>query len=200
MTEADHRNASTLRTGTASMAVGATRFAVVSVAAFSVWAFGGGMPPLLLYTAITLVFLGLAGFLLFPLLDGERRVARFSVMFIPGFLLYAILWCIGWFGIGGHAGEILGSAAGLAALSFVVVRRLGAHVAAFLPALGVLFLFHTLGYTLGGICYGSTGGNGLLAPILEGQRTLGRLLWGVFYGLGFGAGLGFLVHEAQRRG
>ena len=54
----------------------------------------------------------------------------------------------------------------------------------------VFFLFHTIGYTLGGMFYYGTNGNGLFASFMEGHKVVGGLLWGLFYGLGFGAGLG----------
>lgn len=186
----------TIETDRQALAQGAIRFGLVSILAYAIWAFGGRMSETVLYSAITLAFLGLSGVFLYPLLKGDSRLGRTYLVFIPGFLLYAILWCVGWFGIGGNAGEIFGSAAGLAALTFWMQKML--RGAGFLTVFAVLFLFHTLGYTLGGLCYYSSGGRGILAPILEGQKSLGRLLWGLFHGLGFGAGLGFAFHRFQR--
>ena len=181
---------------TQSILQGAFRFALVSLVAYAIWAFGGKMSTLILYSSITLAFVLLSGLLLHPLIDGAGRLARFYAIFVPGFLLYAALWCLGWFGIRGPAGEVFGSAAGLAGLTFVMTRSFKAK-GVFLPAFAVLFLFHSLGYTLGGLCYYATYGKNLLAPLLEGHTTAGRLLWGLFYGLGFGAGLGYAFSRCQ---
>ncbi|MEM7394918.1 MAG: hypothetical protein AAF492_21510 [Verrucomicrobiota bacterium] len=159
-----------------AMVSGAWRFAVVSLAAFSIWAFGGNLSEGLLYGLIALAFVALSGLLMFPLLEGERRLFRFYRIFIPGFLAYAALWCLGWFGVGGHEGEIVGSASGLASMSLVVVW-IEKKRSLFLTIFSVLFLCHTLGYTLGAICYYSSHGQGVLAFFLESKITLGRLLW-----------------------
>ncbi len=176
---------------------GAIRFALVSLISYAIWAFGATMGTVTLYSSITVVFLGLSGLLLFPLLEGERRVVRTYLVFVPGFLIYAILWCVGWFGLKGNAGEIFGSAAGLAGFAFWISLMLK-NREGFLVVWAVLFLFHTLGYTLGGVCYYSTYGRAFLAPVLEGHTALGRLLWGLFHGLGFGAGYGFALHFWRR--
>ena len=75
---------------------GAWRFALVSLIAFSVWAFGGklfrgigGEPTM--YAAITLVFLGLSGGFLAPLAPGPKRLQSFYALFFPGFIAYAIV-------------------------------------------------------------------------------------------------------------
>lgn len=180
-----------------SILQGALRFATVSILAYAIWALGGRMNTALLYGSIAAAFLVLSGLLMYPLLQGQNRITRFYRLFVPGFLLYALLWCLGWFGIRGPAGEILGSAAGLAAFSAVIVAAFKKRDA-FLPVLATLFLFHTLGYTIGGMCYYASHGKGVLSPLLESHVTLGRLLWGAFHGLGFGAGLGYAFHVCQK--
>jgi hypothetical protein len=179
-----------------SILQGSLRFATVSVLAYAIWALGGSMGTTTLYAGIAGVFVILSGLLMFPLLKGTNRIARFYAAFIPGFLLYAILWCAGWFGIRGNPGELLGSAAGLAGLTCILMFSFRTRDV-FLPVFGVLFTFHTLGYTFGGMCYYASHGKGILAPVLESKVALGRLLWGLFHGLGFGAGLGYAFYKCQ---
>jgi len=187
------------------MLLGALGFTGVGLVAFGIWALGGQIPEVQLYLGITVAFLVLAGVFLIPILPGPKKLGRFYLAFVPGFLLYAALWCAGWFGMAGAvpfalghftAGELLGSAAGLAAMAGVFCAVYKMH-GAFLPVFAVMYLFHTLGYTLGGTCYYSTYGAGVLASLLEGQATLGRFLWGGFYGAGIGAGLGYALHRAK---
>lgn len=187
------------------MLFGAIGFGGVGLVAFGIWAMGGNMPELQLYTLITMAFLVLAGVFMMPVLLGPKPLWRFYFAFVPGFLAYAVLWCVGWFGMAGAipfarghftAGELFGSAAGLAAMAGIFCHRYK-MISSFLPVFAVLYLFHTLGYTLGGVCYYSTHGDGVLASVLEGQAVLGRFLWGGIYGAGIGAGLGYALHRAK---
>ena len=84
---------------------GALGFALVSIAAFAVWAFGGpwfrgrgGEPAM--YAAITAVFLGLSGAVLAPLAGGWGRFYR---AFLPAFGVYALVWSLAWFSLLGLA-------------------------------------------------------------------------------------------------
>ena len=178
------------------MLKGSWRFGLTSIIAFGVWALPIKMTTIELYSSITLVFLLTTGFLLYPLIQGPRKIFNLYKFFLPSFIAYAILWCIGWFGIKGNAGELFGSAAGLAAM-VLMANLLFNKKNNFLACLGVLFLLHTLGYTLGGMLSYAAYGKGLFAPWMEGHIMLGKLLWGLFYGMGFGAGLGYLLYEAQ---
>ncbi len=179
---------------------GAWRFAVVSVLAYGIWAFGGRMSTVVLYSSIALAFVVLSGLLMYPLVRGPHPIRRFYAIFVPGFLLYAVLWCAGWFGLGGEIGENWGSGAGLAAFAFVIARAFKAKGLVVFICFIVLFLFHTVGYQLGSDCYYGARGKGVFAPILEGHVALGKLLWGLFYGLGFGAGIGYAFHRCQESG
>ena len=177
---------------TGSMIQGAIRFAIVSVAAYGIWAFGGRMSTTVLYSSITAAYLGLSGLLLHPLLGSEpKQIGKFYAVFVPAFLAYAVLWCLGWFGVKGHEGEILGSAAGLAVFVAIFGKVFQAK-GVFLKTWAVLFLCHTVGYTLGGMLYELLGKQELPAAVA-------RLSWGLGHGLGFGAGLGYLLWHCQPR-
>jgi hypothetical protein len=171
---------------------GSLGFAAVSVAAFSVWAFGGpalrrqgGEPAL--YAGVGLVFVLLTGVALHPLVQGSRRLVRFYVVFIPAFLAYTAAWCAAYYKLGMGLGEWLASGAGTAAFAIVACVLLG-NRRAIPPAALALFVGHSLGYFMGGPVHYNLKGD---------LATLGRLLWGLLYGLGFGAGIGYCFHAAQ---
>jgi hypothetical protein len=74
---------------------GSIGLAGVSIAAFSVWAFGAGWfrhlgGELGMYAGIAVVFLGLSGLVLGSL---AGRVGRFYRAFLPAFTAYAATWC-----------------------------------------------------------------------------------------------------------
>ncbi len=171
---------------------GSLGFAAVSVAAFSVWAFGGkwfrghGGDPAM-YAVIAAVFLGLTGALLHPLARGPRPLVRFTRVFVPAFLAYAGAWCGAWFLLGFGRGEWLGSLAGSAAFALVAGLLLG-NPRAFPRAGLALFIGHSAGYFAGGPLYDS---------VKPGHATLGMLGWGLLYGLGFGAGIGYAFFAYQ---
>jgi hypothetical protein len=174
------------------MVRGAVGFAVVSVAAFSVWAFGGRSfqgksGELLMYGTIALVFLGLSGLTLHPLVAGPRRWLTFYRVFVPSFLAYAVVWSMAWFALRFGTGEWLGSLAGSAAFA-LVAGLLQGGLRAFPRAAGVLFAAHSAGYFLGGLAFGS---------LKASHPTLAMLSWGLVYGLGFGAGLGYVFFTGQ---
>lgn len=172
------------------------RFGLVGLLAFAVWAMPLRMSTAMLYISIAVVFLGCTGLFLYPLIRGPKRLIRFYAFFVPSFISYSLLWCLGWFGIRGHAGEIIGSAAGLASIVFIA-QKLFRSKASFISCLGVLFFLHTLGYTLGSMFSYAAYGRGVLSPLMEGHGMLGKFLWGWFYGLGFGGGLGYLMYQTQ---
>jgi hypothetical protein len=110
-----------------SAAEGAWRFALLSVAAFSVWAFAGrwfyglfqGLGEGPLFAATALVFLVLAGPMLAPLAPGPARMRRLYGVFLPAFLSYAVVWSATWFLLRDQLGEWLASL--LSSVAFVAV-------------------------------------------------------------------------------
>jgi len=182
---------------------GALGFALVSIAAFSVWAFGAGLfrnlgGELVMYAAIAAVFLGLSGIVLGPLVGGG---GRFYKAFLPAFLFYAVVWCVAWFGLKGRMGEWTGAAAGCLVFTLISMKLLGS-VRGWLAAAIALFVLHTAGYFAGDwamydfwlekkelIAQGN-----LTKPQLA---ILAKLSWGLCYGLGFGAGIGWVFHRAR---
>ncbi|MFZ9837209.1 MAG: hypothetical protein ACO3JJ_01665 [Opitutaceae bacterium] len=159
-------------------------FAVVSLAAYSVWAFRLVAGTGLLYASIAAVYLGASGWMLARLVPPAGR-ARYLGLFALGFLGYAVLWCLCWFGLRGryHA-DFYGSVGGLAWLTWLHWRAFAAR-GSWAPTALVLLALHTLGYTAGDDFHALVGG------------VRGRLLWGLGHGLGFGAGLGWLLHRVQ---
>lgn len=183
-----------------AMAQGALRFAVVSLLAFSVWAFAGrwfyrNVGELGLYVATALVFVALSAWLLAPVAGGAVSRRRFTVIFGGAFLAYAVAWCAAWFALRGGAGEWLGSLAGSVVFAAIVCRTLGRPQAMWVCA-AVLFAAHSAGYFLGGVLYAWLGSQSAGGTSLA---LLARLGWGLLYGLGFGAGIGFTLFTAQRR-
>ncbi len=191
---------------TSSVLRGAWGFTVVSLAGFSVWAFAGkwfykNVGEAGLYLASALVFIGLAGLLLHPLVHGERAMKRFYKAFVPAFLVYAFAWSVCWFVWGFGTGEWLGSFAGCALFTFVLKLMLGVKGRPGKVVL-VLFLAHSAGYFAGDMLYKALAHPPLaVAGLTKAQAALaGRLGWGLCYGLGFGAGIGYAFSVMQRLG
>lgn len=191
-----------------SLTIGTLGFTGVSLAGFSVWAFAGRwfyatVGEAGLYAVTALVFVGLAGLLLHPLLGGSHRFKRFYGLFVPAFLLYSGVWSGAWFALGSGLGEWLGSLAGSAVFAGWICWRLGRLDAA-RWAIPLFFVAHSAGYFLGGVVmYGLLNRENadLLPQLTRGQLgTIAKLSWGLLYGLGFGAGLGAVFHWAQRGG
>src|SRR5688572_14071694 len=132
---------------------GALSFGLVSVLAYSIWAFRLIPGTAALYSATAAAYVGLGGLALSRLLHAPGAAKRFPLHFAVAFLAYALCWCAFWFGLRGkHHADLWGAAVGLAAMTWVLQRTLGAR-RDFLPQIAVLFAFHTLGYTLGDDLY-----------------------------------------------
>ncbi|HEX7900998.1 MAG TPA: hypothetical protein VF950_24780 [Planctomycetota bacterium] len=161
---------------------GALGFAAVSVAAFSVWAFGP-LTGAAMYAGVAAVFVVLTGFALHRLAPSP---VRFAKAFIPAFVAYAFVWSAIYFRFKGR--DYLATVAAVAAFTAILAAALGGR-RAWLHVWPVATALHAAGYWLGGVvCYG----------VFQHDR-LGMLAWGVGYGLGFGAGIGYAFHVFQRR-
>lgn len=183
---------------------GALGFAVVSVAAFSVWAFAaplfrglGGEPAM--YAAIAAVFLAGSGLVLGPLAGG---MGRFYKAFLPAFLAYAMVWCAAWFGLGGRTGEWTGAAAGCLAFASIATGMMGGG-RRWPTAAVALFVLHSAGYFAGDwsmydVFVPKARAVGRESVDFQHYMMLAKLSWGLFYGLGFGAGIGWVFHASRR--
>jgi hypothetical protein len=176
-----------------AVAIGATGFTLTTIAAYSVWAFGGrtlyrSIGELGLYAVCALVFILLGSFLLRPLT--RLPLGRFAAIFTTAFVAYAVAWCVVWFGTKSRAGEWLASLAG--SLAFCVT--LAFWFQAWRPVLiatAILFVAHSAGYFTGSWSF---------SALREEHATVAKLAWGFFHGLGMGAGLGFVFHRMHNRG
>jgi hypothetical protein len=189
-----------------SVLIGSLGFAAVSVAAFSLWAFGGRWfhshgGDAAMYSAIAAAFLVLSGVILHTLIRGGRPLAKFYGAFVPAFFAYAVLWCLAWFVVKGSTGEWLGSFFGSFAFAAVVTRQLGGKASIWTTGL-LVFIAHSIGYFMGGkVMYGILGG--ACAECFQGWSKehvgmVAKLGWGLLYGLGFGAGIGMAFDRAQQ--
>ena len=182
---------------------GSFGFALVSIAAFSIWAFAGGWfrghgGEKVMYAAIAVVFLGLAGVVLGSLAGGAGRFYR---AFLPAFFVYALLWCAAWFGLANKTGEWLGSVIGGIAFTVISMKLLGSTRGGLVAAV-VFVVLHSAGYFAGDwamhtywLAPGRLGQfPGLTMP---GLMIVAKLSWGLCYGLGFGAGIGWVFHRAR---
>ncbi|MBL9133735.1 MAG: hypothetical protein JNG86_21170 [Verrucomicrobiaceae bacterium] len=188
---------------------GSVGFALVSIAAYSIWAFvprlGGS--EIGMYALIALVFLGGTGLALCGLLRGENRLRRFYAMFLPAFAGYAVLWSLAWFmiklpstswlGVQARPSEWIGAAAGTLFFSWMAWRSVKKPSGFWIGAL-VLFALHTAGYFIGGKWMYGTLGSGIEGWDKAQVAAVAKLGWGLFHGLGFGAGIGFALGWWQR--
>lgn len=163
---------------------GAVGLALVSVAAYSIWALrilGGGA----MWFAVAAIYIALGGVVLGRLVIGPGATARFAGLFAVAFFTYAAAFCTFWFTLKGkYYADLWGSAVGLVLMTFFMMRAFEKRDGFWLLFLGLL-AFHSLGYYAGGV----------LSPQFPGST--GRLLYGACHGLGFGAGLGFVLFHAQ---
>lgn len=189
-----------------ALATGGVGFTVVSLAGFGLWAFAGPwfyshVGEAGLYAASTVVFLGLAGLLMHPLIEGVSKVIRFYKIFVPAFLLYAAVWCACWFAWRFGLGEWLGSLLGCAVFAVVLARSF--HNWRPLPLMIiVLFLLHSAGYFAGSWTMNHLKPDFIPALAQFSKqtiRTLAKLSWGVCYGAGFGLGIGYAFYTSQKR-
>jgi hypothetical protein len=174
-----------------SVAIGATGFTLTTIAAYSVWAFGGrilyrSMGELGLYAVCALVFILFGSFLLRPLT--RLRLGKFAAIFTTAFVAYAVAWCAAWFGAKGRTGEWLGSFAGSLAfcVSLAFWFRAGRPV---LVSTVILFIAHSAGYFAGSWSF---------YELREEHASVAKLAWGFFHGLGMGAGLGLVFYQMQK--
>lgn len=170
---------------------GALGFAAVSLAAFSVWAFGGKALVKMagnvgLYAAVAIAFMGLSGVVLHPL---AGSLGRFYKAFVPAFLAYAVVWTAIYLPLETRLSEWLASAAGTLVFTVAAGALLG-NLRPWLSVAVVLFVTHSIGYFLGSIVY--TG-------VKPEVPLAARLGWGLCYGLGFGAGLGYAFISFGKR-
>lgn len=179
-------------------------FTIVSLLAFSVWVFGDTLFPsqAAMYAACAVVFLGLGGIALLPGSGiGKGCRCRFLLAFASGFVAYAFLWSASWFTLSNTFGEIMGSFLGL--LAFVAVLRAPMKWSfPLLTGVAVVFLWHTLGYYIGGFAYQSLQGRGAAPLSLDMDRDsvvlLARMSWGLAYGAGLGIGITRLIHLSRQ--
>ncbi len=174
---------------------GTWRFTVVALMGFAPWALGGSwfyrnIGEIGLYSVCLAVFLFAALLLLPPLLTGEQRYRRTASSIIPAYTLYAIIWCVSWFVLGGKLGEWIGAIIGGTAFVLVCAWRLGKPRALFVACL--LFVsVHAGGYFAGDAAMTWCKAQGF-------PKSIGMWAWGLCYGLGFGAGLGYVVAVCQQ--
>jgi hypothetical protein len=187
---------------------GGIGFAFVSLAGFSVWAFAGKWLHSTLgeggvYVACLVVFLGLSGVLMHPLVRGRRPLLRFYSIFVPAFFAYAVVWCAAWFVWRFGLGEWVGSLLGTVAFVTVTSLRLG-HQRGFLKACLVLFICHSAGYFMGGKFMQWMAAPSVAATLSGLSKAhlsvIAKLGWGLSYGAGFGVGIGFVFDSFQSRG
>ncbi len=168
-----------------ALVYGSLSFGAVSALAYSIWAFKWVPGTVGLYTTTALVYIGLGGLALSRLVLAPGRWKRFPLLFAAGFFLYAVGWCVFWFGLKGkHYADLWGAMAGLACMTWLFQRAFGKQ-GGFFRLFVVLLICHSIGYYIGGELYAQVRG------------STGRLLWGAAHGLGFGAGLGYLLYHCQ---
>lgn len=170
---------------------GSLGFGLASLAVFATVAFGEGWMYKQLglwgaYLTWTVLFIGLGGGALLPLVSPQWRGGRFFGLFGLAFFLYSVAWVAAYFLAKGRLGEWLGSLAGSLVLGQVFVVGFKVRNAP-LRFAAILFLANSVGYFAGSAL------NDAFA------RPLGMLLWGGVYGFCLGAGLGVILELAPRQ-
>lgn len=189
-----------------SIVRGSLGFGVVSVIVFGVWALAGRwlsghFGEAGFYAVCALIFIGLSGIALSPLVIGPVSPGRFNGLFALAFGAYAVAWCIAWFALRGKPGEWAGSLGGTLAMGLVLSNAFRARERR-LQIILVLFISHSAGYFLGGLLYDfcrSESGRVWLGNLLDrnARAKTGMILWGLAYGIGFGGGLGYALYHCQ---
>jgi len=196
-----------MRSLSCSIIRGSVGFAIVSLGAFSVWALAGKWfqhhgGEGALYGACALVFAALSGLLLHPLVRNSESLLRFYGIFVPAFLAYATVWCLGWFALHYGLGEWLGALLGSAAFVGVLCWKFQ-NGRTFIPTTLIVFALNLVGYFLGGHLTHwllSTNGTAFLSGLSKPEiAVVAKLGWGLVYGLGFGAGIGYAFYAIQNK-
>jgi len=181
-------------------------FSLVATGAFCVWAFGGSVirSEGSLYSVCTLVFLGLGGISLYPC-SGLPSPVRLALVFAVGFAVYAVIWSAFWLIFRSSFGETFGSFFGLTGMLLIMRKFLKlSRSPSLITLVALVFLWHTLGYNLGGFLHNSLMGHGHfdwsgLFDRGTTVTTVARLGWGFCYGLGMGLGLSQMIHLSRSR-
>ena len=183
-------------------------FTLVSLGGFAPWVLAGrwfyrNVGETGLYAVCALVFIGLSGLLLHPLIIGPGSRVRFYQIFSLAFVAYSIAWTIGWITLRGVTGSIVGSLAGMAVMGAIFSHGFVARGVA-LNIIAALFVANAAGYFVGESAHNAVWalkeGNALGLVLERATRaTLSKAAWGLFYGLGFGAGIGFAFHGCQAK-
>ena len=194
-----------------SVCRGVVGFTVVSIAGFLPWALAGAWfyhnsGELVLYLSCAVIFIGLSGLLMSPLIIGPDGLKRFYIFFSAAFGAYSLFWIVGWMGLRGQSMHVR-SAAGLFAGTVVMGILFGFAFdarGAIVKIATALFILNSLGYFVGGwieSVLSQTKELNLIALTLRGASldVFMKVIWGLCYGIGFGAGLGFAFYTAQSR-
>lgn len=174
-----------------STILGSLGFGLASLAVFATVAFGERWMYAHLglwgaYFTWTVLFIGLGGGVLQPLVQPPMRGVRFFGVFACAFVCYVFCWCGAYFSVRGPLGEWLGAFFGSLFMGQALSGAFQVRKAPFrLPA--ILFVANSAGYFLGSLL------NDAYA------RPTGMLLWGGVYGLCLGAGLGAVLYLAPRQ-
>lgn len=193
-----------------SICRGMLGFTIVSLGGFAPWVLAGRwfyrhLGEAGLYAACAAIFIGLSGPLLHRLIIGPGSLIRFYKLFSLAFLAYAVTWTIAWMTLartaGGIAAGIIGSLAGIIAMSALMAWGFKTP-ATILKIIAALFVTNVTGYFIGEWAYNGVAalkeGNALGIVLENSTRaTLSKIAWGLFYGLGFGAGIGWAFYVCQ---
>ena len=184
-----------------SIARGIFGFTLVSIAGFAPWAIFGrwsaaNLGEAGMYAACALIFIGLSGLLLHPLIMGPGSLVRFYQVFAPSFAAYAVAWVVGWLALGDPVGSALGLLVGSVAMGGMLAQAFDAGELRW-KVVAALFVLNALGYFAGGWIASLVLALAGVPLAQHAQAMLAKLLWGVSYGIGFGAGLGLAFHLCQ---